>query len=136
VINDHNKISKERRCQGIIHLFKLQFLPAQGGGCSAPLGAHAHVESNRLHIESGVWSLNGQKHVHCQLTAPLDTKGEDHLYEVDELSAIAIPAGHGKMEYINAYQAGMTLARQMLDEHDAKSILDDAKKEVEKMKEL
>jgi len=107
-----------------------------GGGCSAPLGAHAHVEGNSLHIASGVWSLNGQKHVHCQLTAPLDTKGEEHLYEVNELSAIAIPSGHGKVEYINAYQAGMTLARQMLDEHDAKSILDDAKKEVEKMKEL
>ena len=119
-----------------IHISILQFLPAQGGGCSAPLGAHAHVEGNNLYMESGVWSLNGQKHVHCQLTAPLDTKGEGHLYEVDELSAIAIPTGHGKMEYINAYQAGMTLARQMLDEHDAKSILDDAKKEVEKMKEL
>lgn len=131
----HDKISKERRCQeknSSVYFF----FSAQGGGCSAPLGAHAHVEGNSLHMASGVWSLNGQKHVHCQLTAPLDTKGDGHLYEVNELSAIAIPSGHGKMEYINAYQAGMTLARQMLDEHDAKSILDDAKKEVEKMKEL
>ena len=130
MIKSHKKGDVKKK----IHLFK--FFSAQGGGCSAPLGAHAHVEGNSLHMASGVWSLNGQKHVHCQLTAPLDTKGDGHLYEVNELSAIAIPSGHGKMEYINAYQAGMTLARQMLDEHDAKSILDDAKKEVEKMKEL
>ena len=66
---------------------------------------------------------------------PLDKSEEEtKKANVDQLSAIAIPSDHGKKDYILAYEAGVNLATKMLNE-GAKSILDDAKKEVQKLKD-
>jgi len=103
------------------------------GGCSAPLGAHAYVESNNLYVEGGVWSLCGKTSVRCDLMVSLD-KQEEETFKVDQLSAITIPADHEKKDYILAYEAGVNLATKMLNE-GAKIILDDAKREVQKLKD-
>ena len=115
------------------HILRSPCPISQEGGCSAPLGAHAYVENNKLYVEGGVWSLCGKTSVRCDLMVPLD-KDEEETSEVDQLSAISIPSDHRKNDYILAYEAGVNLSKKMLNE-GAKSILDEAKRQVQKLKE-
>ncbi len=38
-----------------------EFLRTLEGGCSAPIGARAHVKDKQLHLEGGLFSLDGKK---------------------------------------------------------------------------
>ena len=71
-------------------------------------------------------------YVHCSLLAQLGVQEEEES-KVEQLSAIYIPFNEAKNDYILAHKAGVDLATKMLNK-GAKTILDDAKREVQKLK--
>ena len=60
-------------------------------------------------------------------------KQEEEESKIDQLSAISIPYNEEKNDYILAHKTGVDLATKML-KNGAKTILDDAKREVQKSK--
>lgn len=58
-----------------------QFLRRVEGGCSAPVGALARIENNKLFLEAGVFSLDGSKSLRVEKELPLS--------QADELGILA-----------------------------------------------
>ena len=101
------------------------------------MAAHAEVRDRRqLHIEAGVWSLNGQKCVRKCLVQDLKQihgSAQDNLKS--SYSSIAVPIGKNNCEeYGMAHSAGINLA-QKLCEDGGQIILQEAKLKVEEMRE-
>ena len=65
------------------------------------LAAHACVRNDALHMEGGVWSLDGKTSVRKQVTVNIKEPIE-YVVDANELVAIAIPANHDKSEYVAA----------------------------------
>ena len=65
---------------------KLRIIFFQDGGCSAPLAAHARIFEKSLHIEGGVWSLDGKTFIKEKLEVIL--KNADIEEKSDVVSAI------------------------------------------------
>ena len=67
------------------------FLRALGGGCSAPVGAYAHVQGSRLRLRGRVSALDGSKSV------DVEDEGDDHAALVTALAAKALREGAAEM---------------------------------------
>ena len=100
------------------------------------MAAHAEVRDDRqLHVEAGVWSLDGQRYVRTSLVQDLKqvTKSDEANLK-NSYSSIAVPLGNSDCEeYGMAHTAGMRLA-QKLCENGAQTILQEAKLQVEEMR--
>ena len=103
------------------------------GGCSAPLAAHAHVNDGKLHMDGGVWSLDGKTSVRKKVTVNIREAVEDDI-DVHELAAIVIPTMQDKSEYVAAERAGTVLAQALISQ-GADKVLHGAKLQVQKLRE-
>ena len=94
------------------------------------MAAHAELQNDRqLHIEAGVWSLDGKCFVRKSLVQDLKEMPEENLES--SYSSIAVPLSDG--EYFMAHSAGIRMAHE-LSENGGQAILQEAKKQVEEMR--
>ena len=54
-------------------LAERSFLKVMNGGCSIPVFVHSEMEHDRIHINGGILSLDGQKEVRSKKEAPKDS---------------------------------------------------------------
>lgn len=95
------------------------------------MAAHAEMQDDRhLHIEAGVWSLNGERYVRKSLVQDLKEMSEENLES--SYSSIAVPLNNDG-EYFLAHSAGIRMAQE-LSEDGGQAILQEAKKQVEEMR--
>lgn len=87
-------------------------------------------DDRHLHIEAGVWSLNGERYVRKSLVQDLKEMSEENLES--SYSSIAVPLNNDG-EYFMAHSAGIRMAQE-LSEDGGQAILQEAKKQVEEMR--
>ena len=96
------------------------------------MAAHAELQNDRqIHIEAGVWSLDGKCFVRKSLVQDLKEMPEENLGS--SYSSIAVPLSNGDGEYFMAHSAGIRMAHE-LSENGGQAILQEAKKQVEEMR--
>ncbi|OWF43369.1 porphobilinogen deaminase-like [Mizuhopecten yessoensis] len=110
------------------------FLKTLEGGCSVPVSVITEVRDNQLHIDGGVFSIDGSKHkiVHISKDLCPDPKPSSKKVcrtEDEKTYASVVSNGVSKEEMQHCEDAGYELARLILDS-DAGHIIAEAKEEI------